>query len=600
MRRYQQEAVPGWTRLFPVVAQGGEGSSHLLAWRGGLMHRSRSRLGCQLVGLGLFLLAGLGGWPVAAAAQANTPTHTPAPTRTVTATRTPAAVAITRTPTRTPTRRPTATRTPSAKATQATVEIFLPVISSNPPRTTTTITGQPIGAIDALIGQIHRATGRSFGNYLLTDDDITYGLVGATVALEQQVISLRDQEPPLAVVVWGTVYQIVGAEDIPVIVVESIQAVNVMVTPTSLAPLIATVKFDLVNLRTGPANSYANSGQVVRSQRCTLIGRDRASSWWEMQCNDGVTGWIDRRLVDVSGDTSSLPITEPTIIVVITPSPSPTPTATALPATATPAPPPSAAWRASYFANRNLQGTPVAVQEVAAINFNWSATPPVAQVPADEFSVRFERMINFSSGFYRFTFSADDGVRFWIDDELVIDEWHGAENRTYTAGRNLQGDHTLRIDYYEANGLASLRFLIEFATAFPEWEATYFNGVTLSGSPVFGQMEARLPNPLDYDWGASSPLPDRLAADNWSARWVGQFRFNYATYVFRAIADDGVRVYLNDQLILDGWEDGYHDISNRFYAVGAGIHTVRIEYYERTGNAAVRVWWYEDVTNSPR
>ena len=52
--------------------------------------------------------------------------------------------------------------------------------------------------------------------------------------------------------------------------------------------------------------------------------------------------------------------------------------------------------------------------------------------------------------------------------------------------------------------------------------------------------------------------------------------------------------------LLDGWRDGYKDLTNRFYAIGAGIHTMRVEYYERTGNAAVRVWWYEDLTNSPR
>ena len=107
-------------------------------------------------------------------------------------------------------------------------------------------------------------------------------------------------------------------------------------------------------------------------------------------------------------------------------------------------------------------------------------------------------------------------------------------------------------------------------------------------------------NPLDYDWEGSSPLPEVLGVDNWSARWVGQFRFNYATYVFRAIADDGVRIYIDDQLVVDGWRDGYNDVTNRFFAVGAGIHTMRVEYYERTGNESLRVWWYEDIANSPR
>lgn len=494
----------------------------------------------------------------------------------------------------------TRTPTPSRTPTPITVEIFLPVVTGDTERAPNTITGQPLSAIDALIGQIHRATNRSFGNYFLTDDNLTYGLVGADMALEAQITAMRDSEPPSAVIVWGTAYQIVGADSTPIIVVDAIQSASATPAATTVTFPTATVKFDLVNLRAGPANSYARSGQVVRGQRCIVIGRNRLSTWWEVECGEEVNGWIDRRLVDLAGDSTRLPITEPTIIVVITPSPTATDTPTPLPPTSTPAPPPSFAWRATYYNNRDLQGDPAAVQEVSAINFSWGVNPPVAQTAADNFSARFERVVEFNDGFYRFSLSADDGVRFWIDDELLVDEWHGTTNRTYTVGRNLRGNHTLRIEYYEAGGLASLRFLLEFVTAFPEWEATYFNGVNLTGTPVFNSLEGRSGNPLDYNWESSSPLPDRLGVDNWSARWVGQFRFNYATYIFRVTADDGVRVYLNDQLVLDGWSDGYNDVTNRFYAVGAGIHTVRVEYYERTGNAAVRVWWYEDFTNSPR
>lgn len=504
------------------------------------------------------------------------------------------AFAQTATPSRTPVPTITPTHTPIP------VEIFLPVIQGYENRTPSPITGLPLDAIDGLVGQIHRATDRDFGNYLLTDDNLTYGLVGATVALEERITSLRDQQPPIAVVVWGTSYQIVAAEDIPVIVVDNIQSASATPVAPNVTLPIAVVKFDLVNLRAGPANSYARTGQVVLRQRCTVVGRDRLSTWWELACSETVKGWIDRRLVDVTGETTTLPINEPTIIVVITPSPTPTATATRPPPTATVAPPPSNVWRASYFDNRNLQGQPVVVQEATTINFLWGANPPIAPLPADNFSARFERVVDFNDGFYRFSINADDGVRFWIDGKLVLDEWHGSTDLTYTVGRTLRGAHTLRIDYYENNGLASLRFLVEYVTAFPEWEASYFNNVNLGGSPVFSQMEARMINPLDYDWELSSPLPDILSGDNWSARWVGQFRFNYATYVFRTIADDGVRVYLNNQLVLDGWRDGYNDVTNRFFAVGAGIHTIRVEYYERTGNESLRVWWYEDITNSPR
>lgn len=529
----------------------------------------------RLLGICLLALGGL--WFFTTPLAAQTATRTPTPTR-------------------------TPTRTPAPTATPVPIEIFLPVVSSTQNQTETVIAGEPLDTMAGVVGQLHRAEERSFGTYLLTEDNQTYGLVGANVALEQGIITLRDQQPPSAVIVWGTAYRIIDAEDIPVIVVDKIQAANATPGSPTVTALVATVKFDLVNLRAGPANSYARTGQVVRSQQCTVVGRNRGGTWVQLACSTTVGGWLDRRLVDLNGDVTTLPITEPTIIVVITPTLTPTPTATPtrVVPTATPAPPPSSVWRASYFNNRNLQGTPVVVQEVAAINFSWSANPPLAQLPADNFSARFERLVNFNDGYYRFSVSADDGVRFWIDNELVIDEWHGADNRTYTAGRNLRGMHTLTLEYYEGNGLASLRFLIEFATAFPEWEATYFNGVALSGAPVFNQLDARGVNPLDYDWSTGSPLPDRINGDNWSGRWVGQFRFNSATYVFRAMADDGVRVYIDDQLVIDGWRDGYKDLTNRFYAVGAGIHTIRVEYYERTGNASLRVWWYEDLTNSPR
>ncbi len=487
----------------------------------------------------------------------------------------------------------------TATPTPVTVEIFLPVISDAGTPRTSNLIGQPIGPIEALVGQIHRAPDRNFSNYLLTNDNLTYGLVGATVAVEQQIVTLRDQDPPIAVVVWGTAYIIVDADDIPVIVVERI--VSTLATPVAspAAAPVATAKFDRINLRTGPANRYGPAGQVILGQKCTVIGRNQPSSWWEIVCSETVRGWIDRRLVSVAGDVTTLPITEPTIIVVVTPTMTPVATSTPVPPTATPAPPPVLAWRATFFNNRDLQGTPVVVQEVPAINFTWGANPPLAQLPADNFAARFERTINFSDGFYRFSLSADDGVRFWIDNELVLDEWHGTSNRTYTVGRNLAGNHLLRIDYYEASGLASLRLLTEFVTAFPEWEAAYFNGVNLLGTPVFTQLEARSVNPLEYNWLAASPLPARLGVDNWSARWVGTFRFDFSTYVFRAVADDGVRVYINDQIILDHWRDGYKDVSNRFYSVGAGIHTIRVEYYERAGDAAVRVWWYPD-NSAPR
>ena len=81
----------------------------------------------------------------------------------------------------------------------------------------------------------------------------------------------------------------------------------------------------------------------------------------------------------------------------------------------------------------------------------------------------------------------------------------------------------------------------------------------------------------------------------WSARWVGAFQFDSGTFSFRIQADDGVRVYLDGLLVIDRWVDGYKEAGNRVIGVGSGLHTVTVEYYERTGNASIRLWWFKEA-----
>ncbi len=70
-------------------------------------------------------------------------------------------------------------------------------------------------------------------------------------------------------------------------------------------------------------------------------------------------------------------------------------------------------------------------------------------------------MINFNSGVYRFSIRGDDGLRVFVDDNVVIDQWHLAASvpPTYTADINLlAGAHAIRVEYYQATGLAYVTF----------------------------------------------------------------------------------------------------------------------------------------------
>ncbi len=93
------------------------------------------------------------------------------------------------------------------------------------------------------------------------------------------------------------------------------------------------------------------------------------------------------------------------------------------------------------------------------INFNWGSGSPDDRIPDDNFSVRWTRTVDFRSGLYRLTARADDGIRVWVDGDRVIDEWHDNNyDNAYTVELNLDGDTDLRVEYYEHNGGARVRF----------------------------------------------------------------------------------------------------------------------------------------------
>jgi hypothetical protein len=113
-------------------------------------------------------------------------------------------------------------------------------------------------------------------------------------------------------------------------------------------------------------------------------------------------------------------------------------------------------WQGSYWSNRSLIGEPDLVRNDRAIDFDWGTGAAAKGLPANDFSARWSRAVSFDIGIYRFHARADDGIRLYIDDELVLDEWHvSAGDELYVVDQPLQGDHQLIVEYFEAGGEAS-------------------------------------------------------------------------------------------------------------------------------------------------
>jgi hypothetical protein len=254
-----------------------------------------------------------------------------------------------------------------------------------------------------------------------------------------------------------------------------------------------------------------------------------------------------------------------------------------------PSPPTVSPWRGEYFANPSLSGSPAMVRADTAISFDWGGGSPAPQIPPDNFSVRWTRSVTFDAGRYRFTTTTDDGVRLYVDDQLIIDQWHNQAPTAYSAERDLgAGQHLLRMDYYEATGNALARLAWARVNPAPPpsspWRGEYFTNPWLSGTPALVRNDAA----IDFNWGLGSPAP-QIPPDNFSIRWTRTSAYSGGRYRFKTTTDDGVRLYVDGRLVINRWYDMAPTTFTVLLDLGAGKHTVRMEYYEHLGNAVAKL-----------
>ncbi len=136
-----------------------------------------------------------------------------------------------------------------------------------------------------------------------------------------------------------------------------------------------------------------------------------------------------------------------------------------------------------------------------------------ARLPVDGFSARWTANLAFNGGTARFVTFTDDGVRVFVNDRKVIDNWtvHGItmdEARVpLSAGR-----HTVRMEYFEAGGEGLAQLVVEEDASTPP-------------PPVPPQIQAFAAQPATVDAGGTSILTwstNHTAACTATGGWSGE------------------------------------------------------------------------------
>lgn len=116
---------------------------------------------------------------------------------------------------------------------------------------------------------------------------------------------------------------------------------------------------------------------------------------------------------------------------------------------------------------------------------------------------------------------------------------------------------------------------------------SYFNGINFD-APVLSRKDAA----VDFDWGNGSPSA-AINTDRFSVRWTGQVQPRYSgEYTFYVSNDDGGRLWVNNQLIIDKWkDDGGATVYGKIILNAGQKYDIKVEYYENAYGAKAKLEW---------
>jgi len=118
---------------------------------------------------------------------------------------------------------------------------------------------------------------------------------------------------------------------------------------------------------------------------------------------------------------------------------------------------------------------------------------------------------------------------------------------------------------------------------------------TSGGGPPADPWETlvmeRLDPTVNFNWGDNSPDPS-VEADNFAVRWTGEVEVpGSGSYTFYTQTDDGVRLWVNNELIIDNWAEGNTSDNGGIELTGNRRYDIKLEIYENGGGARGELYW---------
>ncbi|MEH2282172.1 MAG: PA14 domain-containing protein [Nostoc sp.] len=264
--------------------------------------------------------------------------------------------------------------------------------------------------------------------------------------------------------------------------------------------------------------------------------------------------------------------------------------------------------KAQYYDNIDFTNLKVTRTD-PTVNFIWGAGSPDPSIGADTFSARWTGQVEAKySETYKFYTTSDDGVRLSVNGQQIINEFVDQPAAEYSGSIALVAGqkYDIKLEYYEnkSNAVSQLAWssTSQAKQIIPQSQlysnvSTPSNGNGLKAEYYdnidFTNLKVTRTDPtVNFIWGAGSPDPS-IGADTFSARWTGQVEAKYSeTYKFYTTSDDGVRLSVNGQQIINEFVDQpAAEYSGSIALVAGQKYDIKLEYYENKSNAVSQLAW---------
>lgn len=251
----------------------------------------------------------------------------------------------------------------------------------------------------------------------------------------------------------------------------------------------------------------------------------------------------------------------------------------------------------------------VAIARTTSLPFGAETPPSVGLTDPDTFSMWFEGEVFLDAGAYTFEMLVDDhgflelappGGAF---QRVVSCDFPNPATGTFNAAA--AGWYPVRFAGSEGAGEFQLQLRAQ-GPGLPALQPIPRHRLRAKVNRIDGWFQAGFDDghllgdvdttidqvaPANVDWGAVNPGDLGITSpEDFSVRWSGQLRIDTpGTYTFRLVTDDGQRLWIDGQKVLDAWDDTTHDQTTTQIALVAGWHDVVVDQTERAGGAAARL-----------